>query len=237
MAVRYRIGVLEDEPVTRILLSRTLREEFDVFFADSGASLCQALTADRLDLLLLDILLPKEDGIAIAGAIRARSSVPIILVSGMSSAETMVAGLNVGADDYVTKPFHAEVLRARIRSVLRRTRDGGAPGEGESGRIRIGNVAIDIWSRTSVMSDGRVCRFTEKELQLLSALLSQAGQVVDRNTLSRLLFGQDWSPGNRGLDVHISHLRKKLAELCGRDDIIVSYRGTGYAVKKGLPEG
>ena len=236
MAVRYRIGVLEDEPVTCILLSRTLREEFDVFFADSGASLCRSLIVDRLDLLLLDILLPEENGIAIAGAIRARSSVAIILVSGMSSAEAMVAGLNVGVDDYVTKPFNAEVLRARIRSVLRRTREGRVPGEVNPGRIRIGNVEIDIWSRTSVLSDGRVCRFTEKELQLLLALLCRPGQVVDRNSLSRLLSGQDWSPQSRGLDVHISHLRKKLSELCGRHDLIVSYRGAGYALKAGLAD-
>lgn len=230
-AVKYRIGVVEDEPVTRVLLARTLKPEFDLCFADTGADLCKALGQGLLDVILLDIMLPDEDGISIARTVRARSAIPIILVSGLSSAETMIAGLNVGADDYVTKPFHAEVLRARIRSVLRRARLARTPVDSGCGPLRIGDCGIDIWSRTAVTPDGRLFRFTEKELQILSALLCQPGQPVDRNSLSRLLSGKDWSPTNRGLDVHMSNLRKKLAKMGDGADLIVSFRGVGYALK------
>lgn len=233
-----KVGVLEDEPAMRTLLSRLLGSEFTLWFAHSGEQLIQAVHKKSVDLVLLDILLPGEDGIAIAKTIRARSDVPLILLSGLSSAETITTGLNIGADDYVTKPFQANILRARMRNALRR---GGAPrkeGLDSPQTLHVANCTVDLWSRVVTHGSGESVRLTEKELHILSALARTPGKVNDRDKLSRLISGQEWSPTNRCLDVHISHLRKKLAAVTGNDKIIVSFRGSGYALKVAgaLPE-
>ena len=119
---RPRVAVLEDDSAMRTLLLRVLDAEFAVIFFESGKLLQKAIRLGGVDVVLLDIVLPGEDGISIAMGIRARSRIPLVLLSGLSSAETVATGLNIGADDYVTKPFQAEVLRARLRNALRRSK-------------------------------------------------------------------------------------------------------------------
>lgn len=228
---RLRVGVLEDEQAMRNLLTRILSPEFEIWFAQSGAMLSDAVSKGSIDVILLDILLPGEDGIAIAKGIRARSAIPMILLSGLSSAETIIMGLNVGADDYVTKPFQSQVLQARLRNVMRRAGSAPAARKERPQLLQIGNCKVDIWARTATSPDGTGTKLTEKELQILSALARQPGVPVDRDTLSRLLSGQDWSPTNRCLDVHLSHLRKKLKRVSDELDLITCYRGVGYALK------
>jgi DNA-binding response OmpR family regulator len=228
-----RVGILEDEPGMRRLLERVLSPEFSVFFAESGADLSAAVRNGRIDVVLLDILLPGEDGIAIAKSVRARSQLPIVLLSGLSTAETIINGLNVGADDYVTKPFQSQILLARLRNALRRA--ATRPRANDPSRIlEIDDCQVDIWARTASHKNGMTIKLTEKELQLLTALARNPGEPVARDTLSRLLSGTDWSPTNRCLDVHMSHLRKKLARVCENEDLIVCYRGVGYALKTAL---
>ena len=236
---KARVAALEDDPTIRKLLKRLLEPEFSMSFPASGTLLSDAIQNGEVDLVLLDILLPGEDGISIARSIRARSDIPVILLSGLSSSETIATGLNVGADDYVTKPFQANVLRARIRSALRRARASGSAAAASAASdhanqmqfTAIGNARIDLWSRVASNAAGDSATLTEKELQILMALARHPGTVVDRDTLSLLVSGQDWSPINRSLDVHISHLRKKLCGLSGIPKLITSSRGIGYALR------
>ena len=164
-------------------------------------------------------------------SIRARSNVPLILLSGLSSAETITTGLNIGADDYVTKPFQANILRARMRNVLRRAKATHPKEEAAQQLIQAADCQINLWSRVVTHVSGRTVRLTEKELQILTALARTPGKVNDRDKLSRLLSGQEWSPTNRCLDVHISHLRKKLSMVTGNNNVISSFRGAGYALQ------
>lgn len=228
-----RVAALEDDPTIRNLLKRLLEPEFSMSFPASGTLLSDAIQNGEVDLVLLDILLPGEDGISIARSIRARSDIPVILLSGLSSSETIATGLNVGADDYVTKPFQANVLRARIRSALRRARVSASASDrpNQTQFMAIGNARIDLWSRVASNAAGDSATLTEKELQILMALARHPGTVVDRDTLSLLVSGQEWSPINRSLDVHISHLRKKLSGLTGIPKLITSSRGIGYAAR------
>ena len=230
---KARVAALEDDPTIRNLLKRLLEPEFSMSFPASGTLLSDAIQNGEVDLVLLDILLPGEDGISIARSIRARSDIPVILLSGLSSSETIATGLNVGADDYITKPFQANVLRARIRSALRRARVSTSTSDhpNQTQFTAIGNARIDLWSRVASNAAGDSATLTEKELQILMALARHPGTVVDRDTLSLLVSGQDWSPINRSLDVHISHLRKKLCGLSGIPKLITSSRGIGYALR------
>jgi DNA-binding response OmpR family regulator len=224
------VGILEDEPAMRRLLGRLLANEYDCLFFDSGSDLTDAISKGAIKIVMLDIMLPGEDGITIAKSIRARSAVPIILISGLSSSETIVSGLNVGADEYVTKPFDPDVLQARLRNVLRRTGTQSAEPQARPRILQIGPCEVDVWARTARRPGGLSIRLTEKELQILSALAGKPEIAVDRDTLSRLLTGQDWSPTNRCLDVHLSNLRSKLFRVCERRDLITCYRGVGYAL-------
>lgn len=226
-----KVGVLEDEPAMRTLLNRLLGSEFTLRYAHSGEQLIQLVQKKSVDLVLLDILLPGEDGIAIAKIIRARSDVPLILLSGLTSTETITTGLNIGADDYVTKPFQANILRARMRNALRRAGSPRKERLDSAQTLHVANCTVDLWSRVVTHKSGETARLTEKELHILTALARTPGRVNDRDNLSRLISGQEWSPTNRCLDVHISHLRKKLAAVTGNDKIIASFRGSGYALK------
>jgi DNA-binding response OmpR family regulator len=228
---KARVAVLEDDPAMRNLLKRLLEPEFKLWFAASGTQLGDAVQQGTIDLILLDILLPGEDGISIAKTLRARSEIPIILLSGLTSSETITTGLNVGADDYVTKPFQATVLRARMRNVLRRARHNVPVRMNQAQSITVRDVKIDLWTRIAANAAGQSTSLTEKELQILMALARKPGSVVDRDTLSLLVSGQEWSPINRSLDVHISHLRKKLGSLSGDTKLITSSRGVGYALR------
>ena len=230
---RSRVGILEDEPGVRRLLKKILSLEFTVLFVETGDDLSAAVRNGSIDVVLLDILLPGEDGIAIAKSIRARSQIPIVLLSGLSAAETILNGLNVGADDYVIKPFQSQILVARLRNALRRA--GTRPrAKVDPSQMLIGDCQVDIWARTASHKDGKTIKLTEKELQLLTALARNPSEPVERNTLSRLLSGTDWSPTNRCLDVHISHLRQKLSQVSENQDLIICYRGVGYGLKTAL---
>lgn len=226
---RPAVAVLEDEPAMRSLLTRLLEPEFAVLFARSGAHLWKMIAGGEAALVLLDILLPEEDGVEIAKSIRARSEIPIVLLSGLTSGEMIATGINVGADDYVTKPFQPAVLRARLRNALRRSRtsDTLAP---PVLPIQIGSLLNDPIAREIRDKSGQRVRLTEMEQRLLTALARHSPDTVGRDELSRLLSGQDWSPLNRVLDVHISHLRSKLRSLAGDATLISSFRGVGYAM-------
>ncbi len=223
------VAVLEDDPAIRALLQRLLGAEYRLAFVDDAAQLRRLLEDGITALVLLDILLPSDNGIAIARTIRASSDVPLVLLSGLTSAEMIAAGLNVGADDYVTKPFDPLVLRARMRNALRRA----APARRTPRHVllRFADCTCDPLARTVTHPAGRSAHLTEKEVQLFMALARRARAVVDRDELSRLLTGGEWSPLNRALDVHVSNLRRKLMAVMQADSVITSFRGAGYMLR------
>ena len=234
-----RVAVLDDDAAMRTLLGRVLDAEFTVIFFKSGKTLKKAVRLDEVDVVLLDIVLPGEDGISIAMGIRASSRIPLVLLSGLSSAETVAAGLNIGADDYVTKPFQTEVLRARLRNALRRSTSALVPVAADVSReprqIRFDGCTVDIWERTIGGKSHRVAALTERELQLLLALCQSSPDPISHESLSRLTSGQEWNPDKRAVAVHISHLRSKLAAVGCRKVMLASKRGVGYSLHSKLP--
>ena len=223
---KKRVAILEDSADLCKLLRFILEKEFEVVFANNGAQLCQMVDEAELDLIVLDIGLPDEDGISIAQQIRQRSSLPLIFLSGNLSEEMIVKGLNVGGDDYVTKPFQAEVLRARMRNALRH--GASKPQEPRICTIQLANVQFEAQKKRLINSQGGVVHLTEMEVMILCALVNAENQTLAREELFRRIYGRDWDLLSRTLEVHISHLRKKLTEASGEESAIIGLRGLGF---------
>ena len=225
-----RIAILEDESAMRALLYRILGADYEISPMKSGGELINAIQRNKVDLALLDIVLSGENGIEIAKAIRARSSIPVVLLSGLSAAETIVAGLTIGANDYITKPFDPDVLKARIANSLRaRIEEIKRPAEKIC--FDLHGCTINPWKRHIESGAGAAVKVTEMELQLLSLLLRQAPGVVSREELSRCVIGKKWLPEIRALDVHISHLRSKLSQAGLPKGVLCCHRGVGYSIR------
>jgi two-component system response regulator CpxR len=200
------------------------------FFAASGYALkavyngpqglSEAL-ARRYDLVLLDVMMPGFDGFELLRRLRERSDVPVLMLTAKSESGSRIQGLEAGADDYLPKPFEPLELLARARAILRRTLRSS---EASSQPIEVGNIRLDPGGR-SVRCGGEPVEVTTVEFDVLEILMRAAGRVVSRDQVSQQLYGRDASPFDRSLDVHVSHLRKKLDRATGR---IRSVRGVGY---------
>ena len=178
---RSRIAVLDDDADLCKLLRFILKKEYDVLMARNGAELRRLVHHQMTDIVLLDIGLPDEDGISIARQIRTTSAIPVVFLSGFSSEDMVVKGLNIGADDYVTKPFQAEVLLARIRSALRR---GQVPlRRSAPQQIRLGEWTFDVAQQNLVSEDGRSVKLTEMETRILTVLASADNQTLSRDEI------------------------------------------------------
>jgi len=223
-----RVAILDDDADFSRLLRFVLDTEYEVVAAQCGAHLCQLVDEGKLDCIVLDIGLPDEDGISIAQQIRTTSSIPIIFLSGYSSEDMIVKGLNIGADDYVTKPFKSEVLLARVRNALRRGREHlpAVP----SLKFQFTDVLFEVRDRRLVNTRGQVVKLTEMEALILSKLAQADEQVLSREELFRRVYGRDWDALNRGIEVHLSHLRRKLTEVSGFENPIAGLRGVGYRI-------
>jgi two-component system response regulator CpxR len=195
---------------------------------DGRRGLSRALGGGH-DLLLLDVMMPGLDGFELLRLVRRQSQVPVIMLTARTAQMDRVAGLDAGADDYLPKPFGPEELLARIRAVLRRAGSSPSP-RPES--LEIGGVRIDPASREA-WSDGRKVDATSIEFDLLELLVRSAGRIISRNELMAALYQRPASPFDRALDVHISHLRKKLGD---RGDLICTVRGSGYLFRAGPEE-
>jgi len=225
-----RIAILEDESSMCALLYRILSPEYEIAMLKSGRDMINAIKRDSVDLALLDIVLSGENGIEIAKAIRARSHIPVVMLSGLSAAETIVAGLGIGANDYITKPFDPDVLKARVANALRaRINETKRPPEEVCYELH--GCTVNPWKRHIESVAGAAVKITEMELQLLSLMLRQAPGVVSREELSRCVVGKKWQPEIRALDVHISHLRSKLSEAGLPKNVLCCHRGVGYSIR------
>lgn len=204
------------------------REGFDVSIARDGAEALAVFDDVQPDLVLLDVMLPRLSGIDVCREIRTRSRVPIIMVTAKGSEIDTVVGLEVGADDYVTKPYRLRELVARMRAVLRRRHDDGADADLSADEvITVGDVTVDH-QRHEVTVRGEEVRLPLKEFELLSLLLENAGRVLTRDTLIDRIWGPDYVGDTKTLDVHVKRLRGKVEENPASPVRIVTIRGLGY---------
>jgi two-component system response regulator RegX3 len=220
-----RILVVDDEPALLAGLSYALsRERFDVKTADTGQAALAELEAGEYDLVILDLMLPDVSGIQVARKIRAQSAVPIIMLTAKDSEVDKVIGLEMGADDYVTKPFSALELVGRVRALLRRRELD----QNDIGPVRrVGALRIDI-ARHEVSVEGKKVALTPSEFKVLLTLASQPEHVVSKRTILEELWGTRHVADEHACDVHISNLRRKLEHDPARPERIVTVRGAGY---------
>lgn len=230
-----RILVVDDDPRVRRLLDRYLtREGFEVAQAASGAEMREAMGQGPVSLVLLDLVLPGEDGLTLARELRQHSNVPIIMLSGKGKMLDRVIGLEVGADDYITKPFHLREVLARIRSVLRR--QGEVPGAIEAapespaeGTVYdFAGWRLDATKRELVDAERAPVALTTGEFNLLLALVRSAGRVLDRDQLMDQVKNRAWSPYDRSMDSQVRRLRTKIERDPSKPELIKTVRGVGY---------
>jgi two-component system, OmpR family, response regulator RegX3 len=227
--------VVEDEDsFVEALTVGLKREGFRVQVASDGAEALDVFDAIKPDLVLLDVMLPKISGIDVCREIRRKSSVPIIMVTAKGSEIDTVVGLEVGADDYVTKPYRLRELVARMRAVLRRRANEAATYELSGEALQVGDVALDP-QRHEVTIRGDVVSLPLKEFELLELLLANAGHVLPRETLIDRVWGSDYVGDTKTLDVHVKRLRAKVEPDPSTPTRIVTIRGLGY--KYDVPRG
>jgi len=223
-----RVLVVEDEESFSDALSFMLRREgYDVAVADDGAKALDEFDRNGADLVLLDLMLPGVSGTEVCRSLRQRSSVPIIMVSAKDSEVDKVVGLELGADDYVTKPFSSRELVARIRAVLRRH---GQPTELLPDVFEVGPIRIDV-DRHVVAVRGESVSMPLKEFDLLELLMRNAGRVLTRAQLIDRVWGSDYVGDTKTLDVHIKRLRSKVEADPATPELIVTVRGLGYKME------
>ncbi len=220
-----RILVVEDEESFRDALSYMLRREgFEVELADSGPSAVEQFDRHGADLVLLDLMLPGLPGTEVFRALRAKGPVPVIMLTAKDGEVDKVVGLELGADDYVTKPYSARELVARIRAVLRRR---GETDELVPATVEAGPVRMDV-DRHVVSVRGEAVSMPLKEFELLELLLRNAGRVLTRGQLIDRVWGSDYVGDTKTLDVHVKRLRAKVEPDPGAPQHIVTVRGLGY---------
>jgi two-component system response regulator RegX3 len=222
---KRKILLVEDERSISEPLERALeREGFDVALAESAAAALDVFRARQPDLVLLDVMLPDGDGRDVLRELRQVSRVPVVMLTARGEEMDRVLGLELGADDYVTKPFSAAELVARIRAVLRRTGEAAATGESV---LSVGDIVMNLDTR-SLSRRGAAIDLTVKEFDLLRLLLENAGKVVKREKLIADVWDTNWFGSTKTLDVHVSALRKKLDDDPGSPRYIHTVRGIGF---------
>ncbi|MCK4177553.1 response regulator transcription factor [Aciditerrimonas ferrireducens] len=240
-----RVLLAEDEEsFVEALEVGLAREGFEVVVARDGTEALASFEETRPDLVLLDVMLPKLSGLDVCRAIRARSTVPIIMVTAKSTEIDTVVGLEVGADDYVAKPYRLRELVARMRAVLRRAPGSGEAREAPAGNgpevvaedpddqvLEVGEVTLDV-ARHRVWVRGQEVQLRRKEFDLLTLLMENAGRVLTREVLIDRVWGSDYVGDTKTLDVHIKRLRSRIEEQPSTPRWIVTVRGVGYRFER-----
>jgi OmpR family response regulator RpaB len=230
---RERILVVDDESTIRHIVETRLKlAGYDVLTAADGAEALEAAAQHHPSLIVLDIMMPKFDGFEVCRELRKSMMTPIIMLTAKGDITDRIAALELGADDYVVKPFSPRELEARIKAVLRRTQ----PETGKQSLIRIDRISIDTGKR-QVLKDGRKVKLTEMEFNLLELLANNPGRPYSRSEILHQVWGYRLNQysDTRVVDVHISRLRAKLEDDPGAPEIILTARGTGYTFAQGAP--
>jgi DNA-binding response OmpR family regulator len=224
---RRRVLLVEDEESITIPLEAALaREGFDTIVARTGAEALERARDLRPDAVLLDLMLPDSSGFDVCRELRRDSHVPIIMVTARGEETDRIVGLELGADDYVTKPFSAREVAARIRAVLRRAEHTPTAGT-TAGTVSVGELRIDSESRTASFS-GRPLELSRKEFDVLHLLAREAGRVVTRERLLEEVWETSWFGSTKTLDVHVSALRRKLGDDPAAPRYLHTVRGVGF---------
>lgn len=219
----------DDVRFSSLLVEYLAAHEVRVTHAPDGGRGLAALDSGAFDVVLLDIMMPGMDGLEVLRRVRGKSAVPVLMLTARGDETDRVVGLELGADDYVSKPASPRELLARIRAVLRRA-SGGAASE----KVQVAHLEIDVAARTAVQ-EGNTLDLTGLEFDLLLALAKRAGRVVPRSALLELAGRGDITVGERTVDVHISHLRAKLGDDPRAPRRIKTVRGVGYVLAKDEP--
>lgn len=230
--IRQTVMVVEDEEAfIDALVIGLQREGFAVEVARDGAEALNLFEKVNPDIILLDIMLPKVSGTDVCREIRKKSQVPIIMVSAKGTEIDTVVGLEVGADDYIVKPYRIRELVARVRAALRRSGAVGTSGPESSAGITVGEVSIDA-DQHVVTVRGNLTKLPLKEFELLYVLMANAGRVMTRDTLIDRVWGSDYYGDTKTLDVHIKRLRSKVEVDPGNPVAILTIRGLGYKFER-----
>ncbi len=233
---KERVLIVDDEAsIRRILETRLKMVGYDVITAADGEEALEAFSKYSPDLIILDVMMPKLDGYGVTREVRKTSEVPIIILTALGDVSERITGLELGADDYVIKPFSPKELEARVKAVLRRTsqREAGSLGKSTKNVITTGNLRIDT-SRRQVYRKNERIRLTGMEFSLLELLVSNSGQAFSRNEILQYVWSYpaDHRIDTRVVDVHISRLRAKLEVDPANPELILTARGMGYMFQK-----
>ncbi len=226
MTFRQKILVIDDDPNIGALLEDYLaRYDFQVTHVTRGQAGLDCLRREPAHLVVLDIRLPDEDGFALLKTIRQQWDIPVIMLTGLQDETDRIVGLELGADDYLTKPFSPRELLARIRAVLRRS---GLPVKSQGRMYHFGGHRLDADKRTITLADGKTLKLTAGEFRLLKIFLDSPGRLFDRETLLDLCHPYGEEVYDRSIDVQILRLRRKLEKDPAHPRLIVTERGAGY---------
>lgn len=236
-----KILVIDDEPMILESVSFNLKQEgYEVVTVTDGEAGLKLVEADDFDMILLDLMLPGMDGLEVCRAIRKQSEIPIIMLTAKEGEIDRVLGLELGADDYVTKPFSMRELMARVKRVLKRSvitaEAAGVKGSGQVQFLISGQLQIDLLGH-EVLVNGQVVNLSSKEFELLRILASHPGQVLTREQLLDLVWGNDFYGDSRTVDVHVRWLREKIEADPGNPEYILTVRGFGYKFRKQTKRG
>jgi two-component system OmpR family response regulator len=221
-----KVLLIDDDAALTGMLTEFLRGEgFETAAAFNGVEGAAAALDPTLDAVILDVMMPDISGIETLQRIRSTSSVPVIMLTAKGAEDDRVAGLEVGADDYISKPYYARELLARLKAVLRRQRSSQPPQYFLAGKLRL------IPSKREVSFDGQIFELTTCEFDLLEALLRSRDTVATKDDLSLSVLGRGREPYDRSIDVHVSNLRKKLGVISGKTIEVETVRAVGYRLK------
>jgi two-component system response regulator RegX3 len=225
-----RVLVVDDEPAITDAVSYALQSEgFDVDAREDGEQAIDAARRETYDVILLDVLLPRLSGFEVCRRIRSESDVPILMLTARDSEVDRVLGLEIGADDYITKPFSMPELLGRIRAILRRRQLDAT--QGKPTEYQVGSLRLDL-VRHLVTVDGKQVRLTPSEFKILALLAASPGRVFSRREIMQHLWDSSYVGDQRACDIHLSNLRRKIERGGGAPERIVTVRGAGYKLEE-----
>jgi two-component system phosphate regulon response regulator OmpR len=233
--MKARIAVCDDDPDLRDLLVDLLRRDgYEVEAAEDGIALRRIVPKFRPDLVICDLMMPGEDGLSLTRWLRGEGHSAVLMLTAMGSTTDRIVGLEMGADDYLAKPFEPAELRARVKAVLRRTMSASAAAGRPAARVRVGRCVVDTEMKVMFDEAGQTVELTSMEYDLLYTFITHARRPLNRDQLLELAHHKKWDPFDRSIDMRIARLRKKIEPNPAKPSVLRTVRGEGYML---VPDG